>query len=140
MRKYRALNYFNYFAYFAFGGLSYACLELLWRGRTHWTMMLLGGICTAVLYAINIHCRQLSIFKRALMGCAFITISELLTGIAVNIVLSWNVWDYSRVPFNFLGQICLLYCAVWFALCLAVLSAMEASEKIAARNRKRYNL
>ena len=26
------------------GGISYGLLELLWRGRTHWTM-LLGGVC-----------------------------------------------------------------------------------------------
>ncbi len=127
MRKDRALSYF---IYFVLGGISYACLELLWRGRTHWTMVLLGGICTAVLYAINVYCRELSIFKRAVMGCAFITLAELLTGIAVNKILSWNVWDYSTVPFNFMGQICLLYSAIWFVLCLVMLHAMEASEKI----------
>ena len=27
------------------GGISYGLLELLWRGRTHWTMLLLGGVC-----------------------------------------------------------------------------------------------
>ena len=27
------------------GGISYGLLELLWRGRTHRTMLLLGGVC-----------------------------------------------------------------------------------------------
>ena len=30
-------------AVFALGAAGYAALELLWRGRTHWTMALTGG-------------------------------------------------------------------------------------------------
>ena len=30
-------------AVFALGAAGYATLELLWRGRTHWTMALTGG-------------------------------------------------------------------------------------------------
>ena len=31
-------------AVFALGAAGYAALELLWRGRTHWTMALTGGV------------------------------------------------------------------------------------------------
>ena len=30
---------------FLFGGTGYALLELLWRGFTHWSMFVLGGVC-----------------------------------------------------------------------------------------------
>lgn len=28
----------------------------------------------------------------------------------------WNVWDYSNMPFNLLGQICLPFTVIWFFL------------------------
>ena len=30
--------------------------------------------------------------------------------------LKLDIWDYSRIPFNLYGQICLPYAAVWFVL------------------------
>lgn len=30
---------------FVVGGLLYAVIEILWRGYTHWTMAILGGMC-----------------------------------------------------------------------------------------------
>ena len=35
------------------GGLLYILIELIWRGRSHWTMFLLGGICFIYLGLIN---------------------------------------------------------------------------------------
>ena len=29
---------------FLFGGFGYGLIEVLWRGRTHWSMVLCGGI------------------------------------------------------------------------------------------------
>jgi Predicted membrane protein len=45
-----------------------------------------------------------------------ITGAELLIGVIVNVWLGWNVWNYSQMPFNFLGQICLLFSVGWFFL------------------------
>ena len=107
----------RYGAFFLLGGVLYACLELLWRGRTHWSMALTGGLCMAVLRYISLHCRSISVWSRALIGCAFITLAEFLVGLAVNLALGWKVWDYSGMPLNFMGQICLSYCALWYILC-----------------------
>ena len=30
---------------FSIGAAGYSLLEILWRGNTHWTMTLAGGIC-----------------------------------------------------------------------------------------------
>ena len=47
-----------------------------------------------------------------------ITMIELAVGIFDNIIMHWNVWDYSNMPFNFLGQICIPFSAFWFVLCI----------------------
>ena len=43
----------KYLVLMATGGLLYVALELIWRGRSHWTMFLLGGICFVALGLIN---------------------------------------------------------------------------------------
>lgn len=30
---------------FLFGGISYCLIEISWRGYTHWTMGIVGGLC-----------------------------------------------------------------------------------------------
>ena len=35
------------------GGCLYVVLELLWRGRSHWTMFLLGGVCFVLIGLFN---------------------------------------------------------------------------------------
>ena len=37
---------------FLLGGGAYAALELAWRGTTHWTMFLTGGVCLCLLQAL----------------------------------------------------------------------------------------
>ena len=89
MRKYLALM--------ATGGLLYVILELTWRGRSHWTMFLLGGICFAALGLINeILPWSMALWKQILIGTGIITALEFLTGCVVNLCLGWNIWDYSH--------------------------------------------
>ena len=52
-----------------------------------------------------------------------ITGVEFVTGLIVNVWLGLKVWDYSNLPYNVLGQICLLYVFIWFFLSpLAIIS------------------
>ena len=46
---------------------------------------------------------------------------ELLAGIVVNFILKLHVWDYSHLPLNIFGQICLPFTALWM---LASIPAM----------------
>ena len=109
-------------AMFALGAVAYPAVELLWRGRTHWTMSLTGGLCTLLIHLGNRRMSRASLTARCGMGCAVITCTEFSVGCVVNRLLGWNVWDYSKVPFNILGQICPAYCAFWFLLSLPVLA------------------
>ena len=102
---------------FWFGGATYVALEVLWRGYSHWTMLLLAGILFIVIGLLNETWGwNLKFRYQVLISTTIATVLELFTGLIVNICLGWNVWDYSNVPFNFLGQICLPYTFLWIAL------------------------
>lgn len=99
------------------GGCIYYAIEILWRGYSHWSMFLLGGICFLFLGMINeVIPWEMELWKQAVIGTVMITFLEFAVGCVVNLWLGWNVWDYSNVPFNILGQICLPYAILWFPL------------------------
>ncbi len=118
----------------AFGGAAYGLIEILWRGRTHWSMLLTGGFCFALLHRLYQRHLSLRLFKRCLLGSLVITSCEFVCGMLVNRRLKLGVWDYSNRRFNIKGQICPLYSALWALLCLPV-SAL--SDAIARRSDKR---
>ena len=102
------------------GGLLYIILELVWRGHSHWTMFVLGGLCFALIGLINeLIPWCMPLWKQALIGAVIIAGLELLTGCIVNLWLGWNVWDYSSLPGNVLGQICPQYFLLWLLISLA---------------------
>ena len=110
----------KYFVLTNIGGLLYVLLELVWRGLSHWTMYLLGGICFVALGLINeVLPWDMPLWCQVLIGTAIITALEFLTGCIVNLWLGWGVWDYSSMPGNIMGQICPQYCALWLPVSLA---------------------
>ena len=112
-----ALKNTIYFPRFAFGGSIYCLLEFLWRGRSHVSMFLAGGAAFLVLCRIG-RLRQ-PLWLRALLGAAAVTAIEFVTGLIVNRALGLAVWDYSALRFHLLGQISLLFSAIWIPISLA---------------------
>ncbi|MCU6748058.1 putative ABC transporter permease [Faecalicatena acetigenes] len=102
---------------FGIGGILYYFIEIIWRGYSHWTMFLLGGICFLLVGLIN-EIFELSLVKQMTISTVIITIAEFICGCIVNLQLGWNIWDYSELPMNILGQICLPYSILWFFLSL----------------------
>lgn len=94
---------------YLFGGIMYGLMEVIWRGHTHWTMTLTGGTALLILYIINIKMSNCNIFLKCLIGASAITLLEFTVGVIINIILKWNVWDYSNRPLNILGQVCPLF-------------------------------
>lgn len=96
---------------FLIGGRVYTWIELLWRGYTHWTMFILGGACFVVMGLLNEYKIpwHWCLLRQSLVSAATITAFEFCTGCVVNLWLGWNVWDYSGLPFNLCGQICLYF-------------------------------
>lgn len=115
--KNKLLN--KYLLLFNIGGLLYIILELLWRGWSHWTMFLLGGICFITLGLINeLIPWEMPLWQQVLIGTCIITALEFVIGCIVNLWLGWAVWDYSNLPGNILGQICPQFFLLWMPVSL----------------------
>lgn len=106
---------------FLLGAAGYPLLELLYRGRTHYSMAIAGGISTCLISRVSrLHAPLLA--KAGLCGLG-ITGVELLCGQVWN--RSHAVWDYSRMPLNYRGQICLPFTLVWCALSAGALLTLQ---------------
>lgn len=100
-----------------FGGVTYYGVETIARGWSHWSMAVCGAICFAFLYRLNERYPRTPLPLRALIGALFITSTELIAGCLLNLGMGLAIWDYSGLPYQFLGQICLPYSILWFLLC-----------------------
>lgn len=61
---------------FGIGGILYYFIEIIWRGYSHWTMFLLGGICFLLVGLIN-EIFELSLVKQMTISTVIITIADL---------------------------------------------------------------
>lgn len=101
----------------AVGGMLYALFEIGFRGYTHWTMIIVGGLCFYLIGLINeVISWKMKIWKQCLIGSLVVTTVEFVSGCIINLWLGWGVWDYSDMPFNILGQVCLPFSALWVLL------------------------
>lgn len=107
---------------FVIGGFLYCLIEILLRGRTHWSMAIVGGICFLLIGLYNEFVTyDTPLLKQGIIGSCIVTSMEFVSGLILNIYLHWNVWDYSNLPFNFMGQVCLPFSILWiFVSVLAV--------------------
>lgn len=113
---------------FYMGGTAYMILEFAWRGWSHPSMFLLGGVCFLLIGGIRrLH---ISLSLRLVLCAAGITALELLTGLLVN--RSFQVWDYRAMPLNYLGQICLPFSLLWIPVSFAGMGLYRAVTAVLA--------
>lgn len=96
---------------FYLGGMCYAGLELLWRGFSHGSMFVLGGICFVLVGNLKRLRPGKKLPARVTEAALIITLLELGCGLLVN--RSYRVWDYRNMPLNVFGQICLPFTLLW---------------------------
>lgn len=96
---------------FYMGGAGYMFLEFFWRGRSHGSMFLLGGLCFLLIGRLWQRFRSIPPAIRMLLSAMLVTALELVTGLLVN--RNYRVWDYRKMPLQFGGQICLSYSLLW---------------------------
>lgn len=113
--------FYKYLAIFLTGGLVYYFLEIFTRGYSHFSMIICGGLCMVACGALNQIFPKMPIALQMVLSGIIITGIEFTTGIIVNVILKIGVWDYSYMPFNFMGQICLLYTILWIAISLLII-------------------
>ena len=101
------------------GTLSYA-FELIFRGFSHWSMFVLGGICMVFFaWQGRSECFSKPLWIQVVRCTIFVTACEFITGLIVNKCLKLAVWDYSDQPFQLFGQICLPFAVIFSGLCAA---------------------
>ena len=108
---------------FCAGGLGYNLLEIVWRGSSHWTMFLVGGSCFRVIGSIRRHFPKLRLIPQCALCSASITLIEFLSGCLINKKLGLQVWDYSHLPLNIFGQVCLPFSLLWGGVSILALKA-----------------
>lgn len=112
-------QFLKYLFLFWFGGSFYITLEVLWRGYSHWTMGVLAGLVFISVGLLNeIWSWDTSIIIQILAGTIIATTGEFITGCIVNLWLGWDIWDYSDMWGNILGQICPAFIALWIPISL----------------------
>ena len=101
------------------GGTLYYMIEIAFRGYSHWSMFILGGIGLLFCAFQGLWTRWQDPLWRQVLRCViFITAGEFLTGILVNKVMRWNVWDYSSLPLQLMGQISVPFMILFSGLCV----------------------
>ncbi len=110
---------------FLCGALGYGLLEVFWRGYTHWSMLVAGGICLLAIDHLDRTGVGLSDMGKAFCSALLITAVELVFGVVFNVYLGQQVWDYSALPYNFFGQICLPFFLIWLVLAYGVIKAVR---------------
>ena len=97
------------------GGIAYVFMELFYRGYSHWAMYIVAALSFIAIGLINEYINwSMELWKQMLIGAFIITTAEFLSGIILNLKLGWNIWDYSGLPLNIMGQVCLPFSIIWF--------------------------
>lgn len=109
----------KYLLFFILGGTIYYFIEIMFRGYSHISMFILGGICYILIGFINEYFPwEMYLEVQVLIGTLTVLILEFLTGLIVNVWLGWGIWDYSNMPLNIMGQICVPFALLWMPLVL----------------------
>lgn len=105
-----------------FGGSFYVTLEVFYRQKSHWSMFLLAGIVFILIGLLNeIWDWDTNLFLQIFAGTFIATIGEFITGCIVNLWLGWNIWDYSNLYGNILGQITPQFILLWIPISLVAI-------------------
>ena len=106
------------------GGTVYFLLEVAYKTATghperiSWTMLVLAVVlCVPVERAGAELPWECPLWLQAAVCAALVTIVEFCVGCVLNLWIGLDIWDYSDIPFNLLGQICFPFSLVWLVLC-----------------------
>lgn len=115
---------------FLVGGSLYVALEYFWRGFSHVSMFVLGGIAMTLLAGIYTRFDALPLALLSLMGAVLITALEFIAGAIVNGLMGLRVWDYSDRKCNLYGQVCASYSMLWYLLSAAAYPVIRVVNEI----------
>ena len=133
-------NFIEYFILGAIGGCTYTTIEVWYRGYSHWSMTILAAIVFIAIGMLNEGMDWDTPFGlQMLYGGLIATGLEFVAGCILNLWLGWDIWDYSNMPFNILGQVCLPFFFVWCGLAAVIIIADDVIRwKVFGEEKPRY--
>lgn len=109
------LRFLKYTLLFITGAVLYYAVEVAFRGYSFFSMAICGGICFILCDLINEKTRRcMPLVLQMLIASLEITLIEFIAGVILNICLGLDMWDYSNMPGNVLGQICPEFSLIWY--------------------------
>ena len=88
-----------------FGGGVYIIIEILYRGYSHWSMAIAGGVSFLLLHGLFSKFSGMHMILKLVACLIIISSVEFLVGYIVNMRFRWNIWDYSNHRYNLYGQV-----------------------------------
>lgn len=112
---------------FAIGFSVYITMEVIFRGYSFPIMGLCGGVAIVVLDKINDRISwDIDLFIQGLIGSAFITIMEYIIGCLSLAGYLPMMWDYSHLPLNYKGIVCVPFSLLWIVLSIIAILMADA--------------
>lgn len=113
---------------FLVGYCIYIAIEVTYRGQSFPLMGIVSGIVVLLIDKINDEISwDLDLFYQCLIGSCLITVSELIIGsIAKYTSILPVMWNYSNVPLNYDGVICLPFSIIWLFLSAVAIFVADA--------------
>lgn len=107
---------------FIFGFMAYITIECLFRGYSFPAMGLCGGIVFVLLDKINDKISwDIDILVQGMMGSVLITFLEFIIGEMSLRGLIQPMWNYTNLPLNYKGIICLPFSLIWIVLSIVAI-------------------
>lgn len=129
------ITFWRLFAYFIIYSVIGFCVETLFGLAKYGTLesrqsFLYGPFCAIYGVGAIIMILSLQYFKKNYNtlffgGCVVGSITEYLVSWIGEMILHLKWWDYSKMPFNINGRICLLYSAFWGFLGLYLMISLN---------------
>ena len=91
-------------------GAAYVVFETLFRGYSHPSMFVVGGLCGVLVGAINQAPRfyRAPVIVQSVIGAVIVLAVEFVSGCVLNLWLGLGVWDYSNLLWFFIMPL-----AIW---------------------------
>ena len=113
---------------FIAGFCAFITIEVLFRGYSYAMSGVMGGLAVIALDKINDEISwETDLAMQALIGGTFVTAMEFAVGaIAKYTNILPQMWDYTDVPFNLGGIICLPFTIAWTLLSVLAIFLADA--------------